>query len=286
MTAILSPLFLNHTLRNNILRFSTALSILSTTSAAVMVASVVAPAAQAMTVTRIDENAFRSNAGRITFSEFSLNTQNPIYSPTDYGGGQGTPTVSFGGFFNGQNQDAPFPIGANPTGVVNGNPSGPISLDPNSPATFITSDGANPTSPVLSGSPRFNGAVSILFGSDVAGVGLDGGFFDAIGGTAIRAFARDGSIIGSVSNQLNGIEFLGLVTEDSSEIIAGIQFSLIGAEPAGFAIDNLRFGLANQINNPNMPNGEQVPTPALLPGLIGMGVAALRKRKGEESAEV
>lgn len=29
----------------------------------------------------------------------------------------------------------------------------------------------------------------------------------------------------------------------------------------------------------------EVPTPALLPGLIGMGVAALRKRKGEESAE-
>lgn len=28
--------------------------------------------------------------------------------------------------------------------------------------------------------------------------------------------------------------------------------------------------------------GEQVPTPALLPGLVGMGVAALRKRKSEE----
>lgn len=35
-------------------------------------------------------------------------------------------------------------------------------------------------------------------------------------------------------------------------------------------------------------NTQAVPTPALLPGLIGMGVAALRKRKGnsEESAEV
>lgn len=30
---------------------------------------------------------------------------------------------------------------------------------------------------------------------------------------------------------------------------------------------------------------EEVPTPALLPGLIGMGVAAFRKRKGEETAE-
>jgi len=37
-----------------------------------------------------------------------------------------------------------------------------------------------------------------------------------------------------------------------------------------------------------VPDGfEPIPTPALLPGLIGMGAAALRKRKGEgdESAE-
>ncbi len=35
---------------------------------------------------------------------------------------------------------------------------------------------------------------------------------------------------------------------------------------------------------PGGPSAE-IPTPALLPGLIGMGVAALRKRKGEEAAE-
>lgn len=31
--------------------------------------------------------------------------------------------------------------------------------------------------------------------------------------------------------------------------------------------------------------GEPIPTPALLPGLIGMGVAALRKKKGDEEQE-
>ena len=33
------------------------------------------------------------------------------------------------------------------------------------------------------------------------------------------------------------------------------------------------------------PTGPTVPTPALLPGLIGMGIAAWRKRKGEAAAE-
>jgi hypothetical protein len=30
---------------------------------------------------------------------------------------------------------------------------------------------------------------------------------------------------------------------------------------------------------------ETIPTPALLPGLIGMGLAALRKRKGEQAEQ-
>lgn len=37
-------------------------------------------------------------------------------------------------------------------------------------------------------------------------------------------------------------------------------------------------------SNPVVPM-QDVPTPALLPGLIGMGVAALRKRKGEETGK-
>jgi hypothetical protein len=227
-------------------------------------------------VIKVGQSAFTPQAGVITFSEKPVNTQNPVYTPSQYGGGVGAPTVSFGGVFTGQTVgQPPIPAGAVSTGVVNGTPTGSLSLDSNSPATFITTDSSNPTSPVLSGTPTFNGPISILFSTDLAGVGLDGGFFNAIGGTAIRAFARDGSFLGQVTNQSQGIEFLGLVTDDGQNRIAGLQFSLVGGEPFGFGIDNLRFGTVGQVVVPPT----NIPTPALLPGLIGLGVGVLRKRK-------
>ena len=237
-------------------------------------------------VIRIDETAFTPQAGLITFSEFGLGTFNPVYNPADYGGNPNTaPTVSFGGFFEGQalGNVANCPSGAAVTGCVIGTPTDFLTLDSDSPSSFITSDGANPTSPVLSGTPLFNGAISVLFDEDIAGVGLDGGFFDAVGGTAITAFARDGSVVGSVSNEGLGIEFLGLVTDDQSESIAGLQFSLVGAEPAGFGIDNVRFGMADEIINPNPnPNPTDVPEPASLLGLLAvgsLGVTSIKRKK-------
>jgi hypothetical protein len=130
---------------------------------------------------------------------------------------------------------------------------------------------------VLSGTPTFDGPVTILFDKDMAGVGLDGGFFDAPNSTAITAFARNGSVLGQVSNTGLGIEFLGLVTSDGSAAIAGLQFSLIGPEPAGFAIDSLRFGLPGQVEPP-----QSTPEPASLLGLLTIGVlgaSAALKRK-------
>lgn len=232
-------------------------------------------------VIRIDETAFTPDAGLITFSEYSLGTVNPTYSPVDYGGGAGAPTVTFGGYFDGQSLGGvgDCPAGAALTGCVIGTPTGPLALDPTSPDTFITNDGANPTSPVLSGSPTFNGAISILFDTDIAGVGLDGGYFNAIGGTAITAFDRDGNIIGQVFNEGLGIEFLGLVTEDGANSIAGLQFSLVGAEPAGFAIDNLRFGTGDQIDIPPVAGVPEPGSIALLGlGLVGLGMSRRKKQ--------
>ncbi len=238
--------------------------------------------ANAAGIKRIDKSAFTPDAGLITFGEFAPGTTNPTYTPSNYGGGSNAPIVNFGGTFQGQTVGVePFPDGAATTGVVNGNPTGSLALDSNSPETFITSDGANPTSPVLSGSPTFNGPISILFDRDIAGVGLDGGYFDAIAGTAIKAFARDGSLLGSVVNQGKGIEFLGLVTDDGQNRIAGLQFSLVGDEPAGFAIDNLRFGRAGQVKTPDQP----VPEPFTIIGSLaagGIGVALRRKQKQQE----
>ncbi len=130
---------------------------------------------------------------------------------------------------------------------------------------------------MLSGSPRFNGPISIFFSNDVAGVGLDGGSFEAIGSTAITAFARNGANLGSVKNSVLGFEFLGLVTSDGTNQIAGLQFSLVGAEPAGFAIDNLRFGVAGQVTVPG--DSQTVPEPFTIVGTLVGGTAAMRIRK-------
>jgi hypothetical protein len=152
-------------------------------------------------ILKVTEAAFVAGSGLITFSEFAVNTINPTYLPAKYGGNAGSPTVTFDGFFAGQSLGNT--CGGAATGcVVDLNfTSNPLSLAAGAPDTFITTDSANLTSPVLSGSPRFNGPIGILFSTDQAGVGLDGGFFDAIGGTAITAFARDGSLLGSVKNE-------------------------------------------------------------------------------------
>ncbi len=226
-------------------------------------------------ILRINEAAFTAEAGKITFSEKAIGTQNPTYAPADYGGGAGAPTVNFGGWFSGQSNGGASCGGA-ASGCVVGSPTGSLSLDVNSPVTSIVTDSANPTSPVLSGTPRFNGPISILFSVDLAGVGLDGGYFDAIGGTAITAFDRAGNVLGQVKNLGKGIEFLGLVMDDGLAKIAGLQFSLVGAEPAGFAIDNLRFGKAGEVIVPG-----QVPLPAALPlmaSVLGLGALARRRK--------
>jgi len=221
------------------------------------------------TIFSLSTGAFAPQAGVITFSEASLGTINPVYTPSLYGGNPATsPTVTFRGFFNGQGlgTSSTCPLNAAVTGCILGNPTNPLTLNPSSPNTFIANDGSNPTSPVLSGNPTFNGPVAIYFSTPVAGVGLDGGFFDAIGGTAITAFGVDGTPLGSVRNTSLGIQFIGLVTQDGSSTIAGLLFSLVGSEPAGFAIDNLRFGIAGQFI---------VPTQLTLnPSTVSMGAGS------------
>lgn len=240
---------------------------------AALLTALLATGSASAAIVQVRANNFSAEAGLITFSEFALGTQNPIYEPSRYGGGNGAPTVSFGGLFTGQSlsptPQADCPGGA-PTACIVGSPSGTLSLDPASPFTATVTDAANATSPVLSGSPLFNGPIAVLFDVDLAGVGFDAGFFDAIGSAGITAFARDGSLLGTITNSILGIEFLGLVTADGSNQIAGVFLDLVGAEPEGFAIDNLRFGRAGQVAEP----GGALPEPATL-ALLGLGLAGL-----------
>lgn len=226
-------------------------------------------------IIKVSETDFLASAGLITFSEFAINTQNPIYNPANYGGGVDSPIVSFGGWFLGQslstqpNIDCP---GAAASACIVGSPTGPLQLDGQAPATIITTDGANPSSPVLSGTPRFNGGVALLFSVDQFAVGFDGGFFDAVASTAITAFDRNGNFIGSVANTVTGIEFLGLISQSVG--IAGVFLDLVGNEPAGFAIDNVRFGRLQDVN-PDLVDANAPASLAML--LLGVGFIARRR---------
>jgi hypothetical protein len=208
-------------------------------------------------VVRIEERAFRAGAGRITFSEVPLLTANPVYPPARYGGGAGSPTVSFGGHFRGRRLGAAgeCPRGVRITGCLAGSPAAPLALDPRAPAVRTLSNEGVPgsQSPELGGTPTWNGPIAVLFDRDVAAVGLQGGYFDAPQGVAVTVYDRQGQVLGRTVNRGLGFEFMGLASRDGTAKIAGLEFHLVGNEPAGFGIDNLRFGAPEQVEVPNLP---------------------------------
>jgi hypothetical protein len=157
----------------------------------------------------------------------------------------GNVTVSFGGYFVGQ-----AATGGAVSTLSDNTPTGPLRLDPAAPLTKIVTDSSNPTSPILSGTPTFNGPIAVLFSKPVAAVVLDGGFFDAIGGTSIQAFDATGASLGLVTNSQLGIQTYGLAVSNGKNLISGISFYVTGNELGGFGIDNLKFGDATSVTLP------------------------------------
>jgi len=219
-------------------------------------------------VVRVEERQFKAGAGRITFAEVALGAVNPVYPPSRYGGGADSPTVRFAGHFRGRRlgRSDECPRGAVVTGCLMGAPSSPLTLDAASPSVstlpFLApsaQQGGQP--PALGGSPRWNGPVAIWFDRDVAAVGLQGIGFNAVGGTSITVYDRQGRVLGRTVNRGVLIEFMGLATADLSARIAGLEFHLVGAEPHGFGVDNIRFGAPQQIDLPGVTPPAPAPPP-------------------------
>lgn len=131
-----------------------------------------------------------------------------------------------------------FPIG---TSITNQYGDRGIIFGGDSP--FITTDGANPTSPVLSGTPLFTGAIEGQFVDPSDGVTpvivesftFDAGYFDALGSTRIEWFDPDGNKLGQRTNTQFAIE--NFTIEGGN--LASWRISILTDEPAGYGIDNV-----------------------------------------------
>jgi hypothetical protein len=108
---------------------------------------------------------------------------------------------------------------------------------------FISVDGANPTASVLSGSPRFQGAIEGTFVDPddgvtpvvVEGFSLDAGFFDAYGSVRLTWYSKDGTKLGQKIGSIIGIQRFTI----RGGPIASWRIETIKEEPTGFAIDNV-----------------------------------------------
>jgi hypothetical protein len=108
---------------------------------------------------------------------------------------------------------------------------------------FITQDGANPTSPVLSGTPKFQGPVTATFvapgnastAAETKQLTFDAGYFDEVGSTQVTFLDINNASLGTFLNSGTGIRRFTAPPGTHSFTIGGTSDS------AGFAIDNLSY---------------------------------------------
>jgi lysophospholipase L1-like esterase len=108
---------------------------------------------------------------------------------------------------------------------------------------FISEDGSNPTAPVLSGVPQYQGPIHAVFtvpGSaepaTVDGFSLDVGYINSRDSVVVDYFDASGQVVGSVPADSLGINHLTIAYRG----VRGFDVHTVADEPAGFAIDNLK----------------------------------------------
>ena len=110
---------------------------------------------------------------------------------------------------------------------------------------FTSGDGANPTSPVLSGSPLFQGPIEFTLVQptgptlprSASNVRFDIGYLDAAGSIRISWYNATGALIGSTLTSTYGVAPITLAGSGITKV--RMEQVFMGAEPAGYAIDNL-----------------------------------------------
>ncbi len=161
-----------------------------------------------------------------------------------------------------------FPVG---TPISTQYASSGVAFSGSSP--FITTDSDNPTSPVLSGTPRFFGSITATFVKPndpsqpaiADNVSFDAGYFNAVGSTTVTYFDVNGATIATVVNTQLAIEHI-----TAPNAIHGFTIAITGTEPFGFAIDNLAF----QVEVPTIQAQNVTPSLSLNPETGEVGTAA------------
>lgn len=175
-------------------------------------------------------------AGPITFEATTPGTHNPTYAPADYGATSG-PTVSFGAYFYGQTAGI----------VITGDPTSPLTIDAEGTMVSVTTDTARPSGQqhVLSGSPYLNGAVAALFSTPVSSVTFSVGALNNAGSLIMKAYNAAGALLGSVTSTRSdlGFEDLTVTYPNISGVL--VHQVAIAAEGAGYAVDNVVFGVGD-----------------------------------------
>ena len=135
----------------------------------------------------------------------------------------------------------------------------PNGIDFGGDSPFITDDGSNPTSPVLSGTPLFFGTVTGTFVQPdgtprtVDSFSLDVGYIDTSGSTEVIAYDSSGNVLDTVPVDNYGIVNV-IVSAPGTASFSVQAVDPSNPDPNGWAIDNLSFAGYSFLTGPPSPS--------------------------------